>query len=255
MCDVLNWKNRRHRILLVSLSFLFAGGISACGNSGSSPTNAVTLPGTVDPADPGANPIAAPQVISGWLTEYSQHIEATVSRNYPDLLGVTDSRMKTVCPLWSGLDRGGREKFWSSLLWAIAGPESARNRTSVYVETTMSTDPVTGQQVRSEGLLQLSYQDVPAYHYTEGDISWENDRSMALADYVNKVKSGNPARTILNAYANLNLGLFIMNRLVTVHPSDLLETALGRYWSTMRATGSSFKTVLSGLKSRFPDCF
>ncbi len=90
----------------------------------------------------------------------------------------------------------------------------------------MSLDSVTGLQIRSEGLLQLSYIDVPSYQYTAGDIDWMKDKAMALSDYAAGATSGNPARTLLNAYANLNLGLFIMNRLIISHPAERLETAL-----------------------------
>ncbi len=211
--------------------------------------------GSIPSPSPSVAPGDSPQVISGWLPEYSSAVEENVAGNYPALLSLASSRMKVVCPNWDRLDRGGREKFWSSLTYAIAGPESGRNRTSIYRETTMSIDQVTGQQIRSEGLLQLSYTDVVSYKYKGGDISWENDRAMAQKDYAAGTSHGNPNRTILNAYANLNLGVFIMYRqLLYVHPTESLETTLGHYWSTMRSTNSPFKTVLSGLRTKIPEC-
>lgn len=211
----------------------------------------------LEPAPPTTAPTPGvlPQVISGWLPEYSNAVEENVARNYPELLGLAASRMTAVCPNWDRLDRGMREKFWSSLTYAIAGPESGRNRTAVYRETTMSTDSVTGLQIRSEGLLQLSYVDVVNYRYKGGDISWTDDKAMALKDYAAGVGYGNPARTILDAYANLNLGLFIMYRqLVFVNPTQSLDGALGRYWSTMRAANASFSKVKAGLRTKIPEC-
>ena len=163
--------------------------------------------------------------------------------------------MASVCPNWAELDRDERQRFWSALLYSIATRESGHLRTAVYRETTMSIDSVTGLQIRSEGLLQLSYVDVVNYRYPSGEISWENDRTMALDDYAAGRKSGNPKRTILNAYANLGLGLFIMNRLAAVHPNQSIQAAFGRYWSTMRTTSSSHPKVLASLKARIPRCF
>ena len=231
--------------------------LSACGGTSktSAPLAQTDSPVTAPfaPSPPGSE--IFPEVIQGWLPEYSSHIENKIAGDYPSLLGVEDARMLTVCPSWSGLTRGDRERFWSSLLYSIAGPESGRNRTSIYRETTMSLDSVTGLQIRSEGLLQLSYIDVPSYQYTAGDIDWMKDKAMALSDYAAGATSGNPARTLLNAYANLNLGLFIMNRLIISHPAERLETAFGHYWSTMRASGSQFSTVMHGLNAKIPECF
>jgi hypothetical protein len=205
---------------------------------------------------PSPGPSDRPQVVQGWLDEYSTHIESAVAASYPALLEISSARMNTVCPRWNSLDRATRRKFWSSLLWSIAGPESNRNRTLIYVESSMDTDPVTGYQVRSEGLLQLSYQDVPNYAYKAGDISWTKDRERAKADYDAKKKYGDPERTILNAYANLNLGLFIMNKRLTVFDPNLnLEDSLGKYWYVMKTRYAPFQQVMDNLESRIPNCF
>lgn len=195
-------------------------------------------------------------MIQGWLPEYSEHIESTVVSSYPELLQLSASRMSRVCPKWSSLDAEGRKEFWSAMVWSIAGPESGRNRTMVYVEGTMDTDPVTGYQVRSEGLLQLSYQDIKNYGYKGGDISWSKDKNAAIRDYDSRVKYGTPERTILDAYANLNLGLWIMNKhLVSFNPSSSFQDALGKYWYVMQTRNSDeFGQVMSNLQGRFPAC-
>lgn len=231
---------------------LLFGLLSSCSEN---PSIVPAAARTDSPVKTPSPPDAYPQVLKGWLPEYSAFVESKVSDDFPGLLGLDAVRMGTVCPKWIGLDRGEREKFWSALLYSIAGPESGRSRTVVYRETTMSIDSVTGLQIRSEGLLQLSYVDVPNYRYPNGDISWEDDKEMALADYAASVRSGNPARTILNAYSNLNLGLFIMNRLAASYPGDSLEKTFGRYWSVMRSANSTFAIVMSSLKSKMPACF
>jgi hypothetical protein len=208
---------------------------------------------TPTPPDPSDRP----QVTQGWLEEYSEFIESSVAASYPGLLELSSSRMSTVCPRWGSLGRADRLEFWSSLLWSIAGPESSRNRTLIYLEDTMDTDPVTGYQVRSEGLLQLSYQDVPNYSYRGGDISWTKDRAAAVRDYDKKAKYGDPSRTILNAYANLGLGLWIMSKQVlSFYPNAKFEDALGKYWYVMQSRrAESFGEVMSNLRGRAPSCF
>jgi hypothetical protein len=239
-------------------SVFFVSGLlflSACGAQTGVSNKEMQADSVTKPSVPSADANASPQVIRGWLSEYSSHIENKVAGDYPALLGVADRRMATVCPNWFGLSRGDREKFWSSLLYSIAGPESGRQRTAIYRETTMSIDSVTGMQIRSEGLLQLSYIDVLSYRYPGRDIDWAKDKAMALFDYAAGKSSGNPARTLLNAYANLNLGLYIMNRLVAIHPVEMLETSFGRYWSTMRKSSSGFAVIMKTMRSKSPECF
>ncbi len=231
--------------------------LSLLGGCGSSTTPSLTSAQSEGGTPPPAltSPGLYPQVLHGWLPEYSSFVETKVSDVYPALLSISPPRLSLICPNWAQLDRREREKFWSTLLYAIASRESGHLRTSIYRETTMSIDAVTGQQIRSEGLLQLSYVDVVNYRFPSGEISWENDRTMALNDYAAGRKSGYPERTILNAYANLNLGIFIMNRLAAIHPSQILQAAFGRYWHTMRSTSGSFPKVVGTIKAKMPDCF
>ena len=250
----------------ISILSLFALALVACGSQNSNSSSqtealAETSPVTVIPGDPGtASPyeyesLTYPQVLKGWLSNYSTFVEYRVDDEYSALRDVATSRVTSLCPNFGSFARAERLKFWSGLLHAISVPESAMGRTMIYREADLPIDSVTGQQIRSEGLLQLSYVDVKNYKYDGGDISWEFDRKMALADYASGTKAGNPARTLLNAYSNLNLGLFIMNRLIERRPTESVQAALGRYWSTMRTTSSAFSKVKSGLRSYVPECF
>jgi hypothetical protein len=198
-----------------------------------------------------------PQVIKGWLEDYSLHIEDKIQKTYASLLDIPSSKMKKMCPKWSSLNKADRAEFWTHLLYAVSIPESSTNRTLIYLEKSMKTDSVTGYQVRSEGLLQLSYQDVSSYSYKGGDISWSADRSMAIQDYESEAKYGNPNRSILNAYANLNLGIHIIYKQVfKYNPSLSLEDAMGKYWYVMRTSSTTeFNKVYSELKNRFGICF
>jgi len=250
------------RFVLFSFALLLA---TACGGSGSDDAGSgvssinesqVAIPGNSGSTTPYELKMDVyPQGIKGWLPEYTSFIEDKVDERYLGLIQVKDSRITGLCPNWPKLSTAERLQFWSGLVHAVAVPESGLSRTAIYWETTLPIDSVTGQQIRSEGLLQLSYVDVVNYKYDGGDVSWTFDKTMALADYKSRAKSGNPKRTILNAYSNLNLGLFIMNRLVTKRTTETVQGALGRYWSTMRATSSANAKVKTGLRSYAPDCF
>ncbi|RYZ68316.1 MAG: hypothetical protein EOP09_09655 [Proteobacteria bacterium] len=196
-----------------------------------------------------------PQTLRGWLPEYTDYVETQVSVKYNFLREVSGTRIGTLCPDYSRLSQSLKLKFWSSLLYSIAVPESGLLRTAIYLEQSLPVDRVTGLQIRSEGLLQLSYSDVVNYQYDGGDISWTADRTRALADYASLTRSGDPERTLLNAYSNLNLGLFIMNRLVGNRPMESVQTSFGRYWSSMRTSSTLFPKVMSGLKLNIPECF
>jgi len=189
--------------------------------------------------------------VKGWLDPWEYFIQDQVKQKYPELLALTPRRMQVVDPKWAGRDEESRLQWWACFLWALAGPESNRSRTMIYVEGTMDKDPVTGFQVRSEGLLQLSYQDVPNYKY-KGEISWEKDRELARFDYETKAKFGDGLRTLHSAYANLDLGLFIMRKhLVEFNSDRSFEDALGKYWYVMQTRNKEeFAQVLAGLKTR-----
>lgn len=237
----------------IFLAVFFAG---ACGK-GIVPTSTAVRSQVAPPASEMDMDFAErPQVLSGWLDTYTIAVETTVSSKYPELLNLSPKRLGVVCPAWDRLTNREREAFWSSLVWSIAGPESGYRRTAIFRETSLPIDKVTGRQIRSEGLLQLSYVDVVNYRYPGKDVSWIQDRVAALADYTKGVSSGNPKRTLLDAYANLNLGLWIMYRQLTaIHATQPLETALGHYWATMRTSGSGFPRVLANLRKRAPNCF
>ena len=196
-----------------------------------------------------------PQVLRGWLNEYTAHIENKVSSQYSGLLEIPAKRMKNLCPRWEDLESKKRIQFWSALLWSVARWESDYLRTAIHKETGMGNDAVTHRMVRSEGLLQVSYGDLKTYQYPGGDISWEKDRELATDDYDDDVKQGNSARTILNAYANINLGLWVISQNVDKYPDGTLESALLHYWATLNPRKKLYPKVVNGLKEKIPTCF
>jgi hypothetical protein len=87
-------------------------------------------------------------------------------------------------------------------------------------------DQVTGVQGRTEGLLQLAYEDQKRYGC---DFNWEADRRLA---------AGDPSRTILQPKNNLECGIRILDQeLIQQHKPLLSRT---QYWSTLQPGTESY---------------
>lgn len=139
-----------------------------------------------------------------------------------------------VCLKYSNLTKGQRIMVWSEFISGIAYYESDWSPTSRMTETTMGKDPVTGKQVASEGLLQLSYQDIPNYgallKYPACKIDWQKDKSLAVTD---------SKKTIFDPIINLECGLRILSNQIQKRGSVILSS--GVYWSTLKDGGEYSK--------------
>lgn len=194
------------------------------------------------------------ELMVGWAKGYDGYIKRVIKEELPKLLTIESARMSRWCPKWSSFDEHKKLSFYANLLWSVAGPESAWDRAMMYTESTMDTDPITGFQVRSEGLEQLSYQDLDSYGYQHSDISWQADKAAAVADYKSGRKDGTPTRTLLKARPNLHLALFIMDKhLNQFNKNQSFGDALGKYWYTIQRAHD--EEALDNLKKRMPTCF
>jgi hypothetical protein len=198
------------------------------------------------------------QVTIGWLPEYDAFVKSQVFR-YPELVRIPPDRLSNFCPGFAEIR--DKPQFYAVLLWAIAGPESDWQRTQITLETNLEgvanpLDPVTGQQVRSEGLLQLSYQDMESYGAPEAcSFDWPADRAKAGAEYAAGVPFGDGTRSIHDAYKNLGCALFIVNAHLTQrYPSLKFEDALQRYWVVMNPKSDAYETVRNNMNRRLPVC-
>jgi hypothetical protein len=129
--------------------------------------------------------------------------------------------IESFCPSYARLGREERADAWALIISATAKFESDFQTTRRYREATMGVDPVTGQHVYSEGLLQLSYQDVEAHPQCD-EFDWAQDRLLGPLD---------PRKTIFDPGKNLRCGVRILNRQILT--SGLIAHATG-YWSTLR---------------------
>ncbi len=134
------------------------------------------------------------------------------------------------CPRFSSMGETDKRTFWAYFFQALAGAEAGLNP-KVRVRHTdpkvAKIDKVTGAPVRSEGLLQLSYQDGKLY---DCDFDWQADR---------KLPAGSPAKTILQPRNNLECGVKILShQIIDQHKPLFSRTS---YWSTLQPGSKSYR--------------
>lgn len=120
--------------------------------------------------------------------------------------------------------------IWGELISAICKFESDWRPWSSMVEKTMKNDPVTGKQVKSEGLMQLSYQDKINYPKLTCKFDWEADKYKADND---------KTRTILDPYINLEFGIEILATQIEKRKRIALENSV--YWAVLKLNGKHSK--------------
>ncbi|WP_255490201.1 murein L,D-transpeptidase catalytic domain family protein [Bdellovibrio sp. KM01] len=170
--------------------------------------------------------------------QWSQYLQTLVLGEWSSLLkGASD--MKNFCPKYSSLNDNQKANAWAQLFVAVARYESAYNPLSRMHETTMGTDAVTKKPVYSEGLLQLSYQDIQWDKWCKFD--WSKDKNLS---------STSPKKTILDPYINLHCGVGIMAK--QIKNKNTIAITSGVYWSTLKPGGkynqlTSIKSMVKSL--------
>jgi hypothetical protein len=133
------------------------------------------------------------------------------------------------CPAYSSLPRQQKIYTWIELFSQVAYYESGWDPTSRMKEN-MGIDPVTGGPVHSEGLLQLSYQDVKNYgstlKYPLCRIHWALDLGLHEKD---------SRKTIFDPFINLECGSRIMAAQIVKFGNIVMHKNV--YWSTLREGG------------------
>jgi hypothetical protein len=172
-----------------------------------------------------ATPIAQQKAELGDDETWHPQWDAMIEKALPaDLLSPSmQHKVQPFCPRFSRMSVPDRRAFWAYFFQALAGAEAGLNRTAnvqhdepqVAVE-----DGVTHRRVRSEGLLQLTYEDSDRYGC---DFDWKHDR--ALPEHA-------PDKTILQPKNNLLCGVRILDRQLVVKKKPLLSTS--SYWSVLR---------------------
>jgi hypothetical protein len=158
-------------------------------------------------------------------SEYSY----TVINQYLDELEEAQDTTR-FCKNYGKLDRDEKVMFWTQIFAGITRWETDWNPLLRVVEGA-GLDQVTGEKPLSEGLLQLSYQDMINYPDLQTGqpycpFNWDADKLLATND---------PHRTILNPYINLYCGIRIMGDSIVTLPdrSGTKKIIYNAYWSTL----------------------
>lgn len=144
------------------------------------------------------------------------------------------------CPTYDRLSREQKTNFWAQLIAGMSYYESGWSPVSRMQETSLGTDSVTGKPVYSEGLLQLSYQDIRGYSFCEFD--WNKDKNLSSKD---------PQKSILDPFKNLRCGIKILSSQLARKKEIVVGN--GVYWAVIRK-GSSHISQIASLTKRLSFC-
>lgn len=124
-----------------------------------------------------------------------------------------------ICPVYDQLSISQRIEVWCRLIKYIAYYESNWNPGCQTLEPTMGIDPTTKEPVKSEGLLQLSYQD---------KINYPTLKNKCRFDAAQK-------DSILNPEYNLEFGIYILADQIKKYKKVFLKDNV--YWAVLKRGG------------------
>ena len=156
-----------------------------------------------------------------WEPEWDKIVEQAVPAEM--LSSRVPHDVRKFCPRFYTMSDTDKRVFWAYFFQALAGTEAGLNPTSRVRHTEPEVaviDKVSHRAVRSEGLLQLTYEDATRYNC---DFDWTHDRDLAATD---------PAKSILQPKNNLECGVKILNnQIITQHKPLISKKA---YWSPLQ---------------------
>ncbi len=182
-----------------------------------------------------ATPIDARKIELGDDTKWEPEWDLIVEKALPPemLTREVPRDVRHFCPRFYDLAEADKRAFWAYFFQALAGAEAGLEPTTRVRHTEPEVavkDEVTGLLVRSEGLLQLTYQDSKRYGC---DFNWDADKSLPPKD---------PSKTILQPKNNLECGVKILaNQIIVQHKSLLSRSG---YWSTLQAGRPSYRVFV-----------
>jgi hypothetical protein len=131
--------------------------------------------------------------------------------------------VKNFCPRFNALPDSDKRAYWAYFFQALSGAEAGLRPTADVRHTEPEVavvDGVSHRMVRSEGLLQLTYEDADRYGC---DFDWDGDKQLTEHD---------PDKTILQPKNNLQCGVKILSNQLIDQRKPLLTRS--SYWSTLR---------------------
>jgi hypothetical protein len=206
--------------------------LALCSCAGATQQKTADDPPATKPAP--ATPLDAKKVELGgtlWNPQWDMIVEDALP---PPLLSRQVPRdVRRACPRFYEMADADKRAFWAYFFQALAAAEAGLNPTTHVHHTEPAVnvrDEVTHVKVRSEGLLQLTYEDAERYGC---NFDWDVDRNL---------KPGDPARTILQPKNNLECGVKILTRQMIDNHEPLFTRH--SYWSTLQPGTVSFRIFL-----------
>jgi hypothetical protein len=185
-------------------------------------------------------PLAVKKVELGsdntWNPQWDEVVETAIP---PEMLSTQVPRdVRRFCPRFYQMSEVDKRAYWAYFFQALAGAEAGLNpQTNVrHTEPEIAkVDDVSHQRVRSEGLLQLTYEDQQRYNC---DFDWQADRHLPTHD---------PGKTILTPENNLKCGIRILdNQIIEQHKPIFSHTS---YWSTLQPGTISYRVFVKQMKN------
>jgi hypothetical protein len=184
-------------------------------------TQEQTKPIAVKQAPP--TPIETKRVETGgpaWNPGWDTFIERSLP---PAILSSQVPRdVRRFCPAFFEMSETDKRTYWAYFFQALAAAEAGLNAKAnvLHDDAQMGEDRVTGEEIRSQGLLQLTYEDRKRYGC---NFDWKADRRLPLHD---------PRRTILQPENNLACGINILDKQIISRHKPLFSKS--SYWGTLR---------------------
>ena len=172
-----------------------------------------------------STPIAEQKAAIGDDETWQPQWDATIEKALPgDLLKPKlAGNVRQFCPRFSAMKDIDKRQFWAYFFQALSGAEAGLKATSnvQHSEPEVAVvDRVSHRMVRSEGLLQLTYEDAKRYGC---DFDWNADK---------RLREHDPDKTILQPENNLLCGVNILENQLVVQKRPLVTRS--SYWSTLR---------------------
>lgn len=180
---------------------------------------------------------------------YTQYAAFIIDHFGADLLNGPHefTRNSAHCPAYNSLSRKQRVEFWVHFMSAMTFPESGfKPKVRMKEKSFRNPDPITKEPVYSEGLLQLSYQDMRSYpEECRGAFDWESDK---------KISRTSDNKTIFDPMRNLYCGIRILNRNAKKRKSVIYDK--NQYWAVLMPNGrySKVNSILKQVSAQNPAC-
>jgi len=138
--------------------------------------------------------------------------------------------VRQFCPAFPTISEADKRAFWAYFFQALAAAEGGLKANAVarHTQPEMQVkDSVSGTTGRTQGLLQLTYEDQKRYAC---NFDFDADR---------KLRANDPSRTILQPKNNLECGIKILEQALVQQHKPLLSRT--QYWSTLQPGTASYR--------------